>query len=76
MNPDTDSPVSLISRHIPEVINLRGQIHPIIDIEIKFGMEQTQITGETCIIVINMKKTLEGIAKRQYPDPGKHKLNS
>jgi purine-binding chemotaxis protein CheW len=69
------TPVSLTSRHIPEVINLRGQIHPIMDIKVKFGMEQTQITDETCIIVISIKKH-RGIAKRQYPDPRKHKLNN
>jgi purine-binding chemotaxis protein CheW len=51
------APVFLTFRHIPEVINLRGQIHPVVDIEVKFGMEQTQITDETCIIVISMKKT-------------------
>ena len=70
------TPVPLTSRHIHEVINLRGQIHPIMDIKVKFGMEQIQITDETCIIVINMKKTPEGIAKRQYSDPRKHKLNN
>jgi purine-binding chemotaxis protein CheW len=70
------TPVSLTSRHIPEVINLRGQIHPIMDIKVKFGMEQIPITDETYIIVINMKKTQEGLAKRQYPDPRKHKLNN
>jgi hypothetical protein len=46
------------------------------DIKVKFGMEQIPITDETYIIVINMKKTQEGLAKRQYPDPRKHKLNN
>ena len=76
MNPDADNPGASTSRHIPEVINLRGQIHPIMDINVNFGIEQTRITNETCIIAINMKKTQEGIAKRQYPDPRKHKFKT
>jgi ribosomal protein L33 len=46
------------------------------DINVKFGMEQTQIADETYIIVINMKKTQERIAKRQYPDLRKHKFKT
>ena len=46
------TPVPLTSKYIRGVINLRGKIHPIMDIKVKFGMDQTQITDETCIIVI------------------------
>lgn len=55
------TPVPLTSRHIRGVINLRGNIHPIMDLNIKFGMDQTEITDETCIIVIKTSKMMMGI---------------
>jgi hypothetical protein len=76
MNPDADNPGASTSRHIPEVINPRGQIHPIMDINVEFGMERDRIADETRIIVINKKKTKEGIAERQYPDPRQHKFKT
>lgn len=33
------------------VINLRGKVIPVIDLRIKFGMEATTFTRETCIII-------------------------
>ena len=55
------TPVPLTSRYIRGVINLRGKIHPIMDIRVKFGMKQTTITDETCIIVIKTSSLLMGI---------------
>ncbi|HNQ66478.1 MAG TPA: chemotaxis protein CheW [Smithella sp.] len=55
------TPVPLTSRYIRGVINLRGKIHPIMDLKIKFGMEETQITDETCIIVIKTTSMMMGI---------------
>jgi len=36
------------------VINLRGQVLPVIDMRVKFGMEPTEPTVDTCIIVLNL----------------------
>jgi purine-binding chemotaxis protein CheW len=55
------TPVPLTSRYIRGVINLRGKIHPIMDLNIKFGMDQTHITDETCIIVIKTSTLMMGI---------------
>jgi len=55
------TPVPLTSKYIRGVINLRGKIHPIMDLKIKFGMEETQITEETCIIVIKTSSLMMGI---------------
>ncbi|HKK60258.1 MAG TPA: chemotaxis protein CheW [Salinivirga sp.] len=45
--------------HAPEymsgVINLRGQVLPVIDMRIKFGMTPTEPTVDTCIIVLNLE---------------------
>jgi len=38
--------------YVRGVINLRGQVIPVIDLRAKFGMETTERTEETCIIVV------------------------
>ena len=38
--------------YIIGVINLRGSVLPVIDTRIKFGMQATEFTVNTCIIVI------------------------
>ena len=55
------TPVPLTSKYILGVINLRGKIHPIMDLKIKFGMDQSQITDETCIIVIKTASLMMGV---------------
>ena len=55
------TPVPLTSKYIKGVINLRGKIHPIMDLKIKFGMDETQITDETCIIVIKTAGMMMGV---------------
>ena len=37
------------------VINLRGKVIPVIDLRIKFNMEATEATSETCIIVVDIR---------------------
>ena len=38
--------------HVKGVINLRGQVIPVVDLRAKFGMETTEVTEQTCIIVV------------------------
>jgi purine-binding chemotaxis protein CheW len=38
--------------YVKGVINLRGQVIPVVDLRAKFGMETTDTTEETCIIVV------------------------
>jgi purine-binding chemotaxis protein CheW len=38
--------------HIKGVINLRGQVIPVVDLRARFGMETSEITEQTCIIVV------------------------
>ena len=40
------------------VINLRGSVVPVVDMKMKFGMDKTEKTVDTCIIV--MEVTLDG----------------
>lgn len=43
-------------QHVKGVINLRGQVIPVIDIRIKFGMESVQTTDQTCVIVVETQQ--------------------
>ncbi|MHC4532691.1 MAG: chemotaxis protein CheW [Planctomycetota bacterium] len=40
--------------YVKGVVNLRGQVIPVIDLRAKFGMETTEVTEETCIIVVEI----------------------
>lgn len=36
------------------VINLRGNVAPVVDLKMKFGMEATEKTIDTCIIIVEV----------------------
>jgi len=38
------------------VINLRGQVIPVIDLRLRFGMKEIGYTERTCIIVVEIKQ--------------------
>src|SRR5512133_3882306 len=40
--------------HVKGVINLRGQVIPVVDLRLKFGMNAAEVTEETCIIVVEL----------------------
>ncbi|HEG44261.1 MAG TPA: purine-binding chemotaxis protein CheW [Phycisphaerales bacterium] len=40
--------------HVKGVINLRGQVIPVVDLRLKFGMEEAEITEQSCIIVVEI----------------------
>ena len=42
--------------HVKGVINLRGQVIPVIDLRSKFGMDTAEVTEETCIIVVEISQ--------------------
>lgn len=42
--------------HVKGVINLRGQVIPVIDLRSKFGMETAEVTEQTCIIVVETSR--------------------
>ncbi len=43
------------------VINLRGKVIPVIDLRLKFSMQEANYTQETCIIVVEVGASLIGI---------------
>jgi purine-binding chemotaxis protein CheW len=51
--------------YVKGVINLRGKVIPVMDLRLKFGIEEMEYTDRTCIIVMevmtNTGKVLTGI---------------
>jgi purine-binding chemotaxis protein CheW len=50
------TPVPQTPAYVKGVINLRGQVIPVIDLRAKFGMALKEITDETCIIVVEVQR--------------------
>jgi len=50
------TPIPRTPDHLKGVINLRGIIHPFIDLNNKFGMGMTEETELTCIIVVTVER--------------------
>jgi purine-binding chemotaxis protein CheW len=40
------------------VINLRGKVIPVVDLRLKFGLEEIEHTDQTCIIVVDVGKEI------------------
>jgi purine-binding chemotaxis protein CheW len=36
------------------IINLRGQVIPVVDLRLRFGMETKEVTEQTCIIMVDI----------------------
>jgi purine-binding chemotaxis protein CheW len=51
------SPITKVPRtpeHMRGVINVRGKAVPVVDMRLKFGLEQGEVTVNTCIIIIEV----------------------
>ena len=44
--------------HMKGVINLRGKVIPVIDLRLKFVLEEIEHTEQTCIIVVDVGKEI------------------
>lgn len=57
----TITPVPRTPEFIRGVINLRGQVIPVVDLRSKFGMESVEETEETVIIVVGVQGIQMGV---------------
>jgi len=48
-------------RHVKGVINLRGKVIPVMDVRLRFKMEQRQYDDRTCIIVVDVNGAAIGL---------------
>jgi len=47
--------------YVKGVINLRGKVIPVVDLRLKFAMDEQETTRKTCIIVVQVKKGDSGL---------------
>ena len=55
------TPVPQTPNYVKGVINLRGKVIPVVDLRLKFGLQEAKHTKETCIIVVEVKNKLTGV---------------
>mgnify|MGYP000260851662 CR=1 FL=1 len=46
--------VPLVPDYIRGVLNLRGRVIPVVDLNVRFGLEKTETTKKTCIVVVEV----------------------
>lgn len=54
-------PLPMVPNYIKGIINLRGQIIPIIDIRLRMGKPEIEPTSQTCIIILDIEPVIIGI---------------
>ena len=55
------TPVPRTPEFVKGVINLRGKVIPVVDLRLKFDMDEMERTEETCIIVVDVRGVEMGI---------------
>src|SRR5271157_6656608 len=51
------TPIPQTPPYVKGVINLRGKVIPVIDLRLRFGMEESAYTERTCIVVVEIDGT-------------------
>lgn len=49
------TPVPHLPPYMQGIINLRGKVIPVIDLRIKFGLENREVTERTCVVVVQIR---------------------
>ncbi|MCG8374843.1 MAG: chemotaxis protein CheW, partial [Balneolales bacterium] len=55
------TPVPKMPKYVRGVLNLRGKIVPIMNLRVRFNLQEVEDTEETCIIVVQDEKQLMGV---------------
>ena len=61
INNHTITTLPLMPPYIQGIINLRGQILPVVDIQMRMGKSEAECGNETCIIVLDIDSVSLGI---------------
>ena len=61
INGHSITPIPMIPPYIKGILNLRGQILPVVDIRLYMGYEEKEYTRQTCIIVLQVDSLSLGI---------------
>ncbi len=55
-------PLPVVPDYVRGIINLRGQVIPVIDLRLRMGREFAEYDSTTCIIIIEVDSTFVGLA--------------
>jgi purine-binding chemotaxis protein CheW len=55
----TVTKVPKVPEWIRGVINLRGNVVPVVDLTVRFGLEERQVTKTTCIVIVEVEQDSE-----------------
>jgi len=55
------TPIPDVVNYIKGIINVRGQIIPVIDVRLKFSKKEVAYNDRTCIIIVNMNDISVGL---------------
>ena len=61
INNHSITPLPLVAPYIKGIINLRGQILPVVDLKLRMGQGDAASTNSTCIIVLDINSVSLGI---------------
>ena len=61
INGHSITPIPMIPPYIKGILNLRGQILPVVDIRLYMGYEEKEYTRQTCVIVLQVDSLSLGI---------------
>jgi purine-binding chemotaxis protein CheW len=50
------------------VINLRGQVIPVVDLRLRFNLPEKEYTDRTCVVIINLENTVIGLVVDSVED--------
>lgn len=62
INDHSIRPLPMVPDYVRGIINLRGQILPIIDMRLRMGKPFLEYTAKTCIIILEIESNIVGIA--------------
>lgn len=62
------TPVPEMPDYLKGVINLRGQVIPVTDVRLRFGLEERIYTERTCIIVVKINENFVGLVVDSVSD--------
>jgi len=50
-----------VPRYVKGMINLRGNVIPVVDVRLRFGMEEREYDDRTCVIVVSVEDSAVGM---------------
>ncbi len=61
INGHTITTLPLVPSYVKGIINLRGQVLPVVDLQMRMGKGETASTGKNCVIVLDIDSVSLGI---------------